>query len=69
MRRTRKPDPFALLMRELGAVPIKVIINDVTVWKKSAVRGCAYDSTPVESETQGKNGTAELPKLGEISNV
>lgn len=68
MRRTRKPDPIALLMRELGAVPIEVIMNGQTIWKKSVVRGCAYDSSPVESETQGKTGTAGHPIQGEISN-
>ncbi len=68
MRRARKPDGLALLMRELGAVPVEVIIRGKTVWKKSAVRGCAYDSSPVESETQGENGTAELPEQGVISN-
>lgn len=54
MRRSRKPDVVALLMRELGAVPIAVIIRGVTVWEKLPPTGCAPTADPVDSEHKDK---------------
>lgn len=54
MRRSRKPDALALLMRELGAVPIAVIIRGVTVWEKLPPTGCAPTADPVDSEHKDK---------------
>lgn len=54
MRRTSKPDALALLMRELGAVPIAVIIRGVTVWEKLPPMGCAPTADPVDSEHKDK---------------
>lgn len=54
MRRSRKPDALALLMRELGAVPIAVIIRGVTVWEKLPPTGCTPTADPVDSEHKDK---------------
>lgn len=54
LRKNSKQSSIELLIRELGAVPIAVIIRGVTVWEKLPPTGCAPTADPVDSEHKDK---------------
>lgn len=60
-RRARREDALQLLSRELGAVPIALIIRGVTVWEKVPRTACVTGADPVDSEHKDEGERPRTP--------
>ncbi len=64
-KRAPRESALQLLARELGAVPIALIINGVTVWEKVPRTACVTGTDPVDSEHKDEGERPQGPETKE----